>query len=154
MDIDKSLDLARISRRNDSYFSLSSWRIAFSFLFLFSIFKIFRQKIFIFSQFGRFFKSILFLFSIFKIVKTKFAFYPRFMRFCSLFLFLFLWEMLHILERNMHFFRVWVVVEICHVVRFCQMFWCQKRTIANQNLNPSFKCKTFGKISLYPLKNY
>ena len=37
--IDKSLDLEKISRRNDSYFSLSSCRIVFSFLFLLSIFK-------------------------------------------------------------------------------------------------------------------
>ena len=36
-------------------------------------------------------------------MKTKVSFYSRFMRLCSLFLFLFLWEMLHILERNMHF---------------------------------------------------
>ena len=88
--IDKSLDLEKISRRNDSYFSLSSWRIVFSFLFLFSIFKIFRQQISFFSRFARFLKSILFLFSIFKIVKTKVSFYSRFMRLCSLFLFLFL----------------------------------------------------------------
>ena len=94
--IDKSLDLEKFSRRNDSYFSLSSWRIVFSFLFLFSIFKIFRQQISFFSRFARFLKSILFLFSIFKIVKTKVSFYSRFMRLCSLFLFLFLWEMLHI----------------------------------------------------------
>ena len=88
--IDKSLDLEKISRRNDSCFSLSSWRIVFSFLFLFSIFKIFRQQISFFSRFARFLKSILFLFSIFKIVKTKVSFYSRFMRLCSLFLFLFL----------------------------------------------------------------
>ena len=88
--IDKSLDLEKILRRNDSCFSLSSWRIVFSFLFLFSIFKIFRQQISFFSRFARFLKSILFLFSIFKIVKTKVSFYSRFMRLCSLFLFLFL----------------------------------------------------------------
>ena len=88
--IDKSLDLEKISRRNYSCFSLSSWRIVFSFLFLFSIFKIFRQQIFFLSRFARFLKSILFLFSIFKIVKTKVSFYSRFMRLCSLFLFLFL----------------------------------------------------------------
>ena len=88
--IEKSLDLEKISRRNDSCFSLSSWRIVFSFLFLFSIFKIFRQQISFFSRFARFLKSILFLFSIFKIVKTKVSFYSRFMRLCSLFLFLFL----------------------------------------------------------------
>ena len=51
--IDKSLDLEKISRRNDSYFSLSSRRIVFSFLFLFSIFKIFRLKISFFSWFAR-----------------------------------------------------------------------------------------------------
>ena len=50
--IDKSLDLEKISRRNCSYFSLSSCRIIFSFLF--SIFKIFRKKISFFSRFARF----------------------------------------------------------------------------------------------------
>ena len=40
----QSLTRVSISRRNDSYFSLSSWRIVFSFLFLSSIFKILRQK--------------------------------------------------------------------------------------------------------------
>ena len=107
--IDKSLDLEKISRRNDSCFSLSSWRIVFSFLFLFSIFKIFRQQISFFSRFARFLKSILFLFSIFKIVKTKVSFYSRFMRLCSLFLFLFLWEMLHIFGEKYAFsgFEVW-----------------------------------------------
>ena len=39
-----SLDLEKISIRNYSYFSLSSWRIVFSFLFPFSIFKILRQN--------------------------------------------------------------------------------------------------------------
>ena len=50
--IDKSLDLEKISRRNDSYFSLSSWRIVFSFLF--SIFKILRKKFSFYSRFMRF----------------------------------------------------------------------------------------------------
>ena len=58
--IDKSLDLEKFSRRNDSYFSLSSWRIVFSFLFLFLIFKIFRQKISCSSRFVRFSKQFSF----------------------------------------------------------------------------------------------
>ena len=58
--IDKSLDLEKISRRNDSCFSLSSWRIVFSFLFLFSIFKIFRQQISFFSRFARFLNQFSF----------------------------------------------------------------------------------------------
>ena len=55
--IDKSLALKKISRSNDSYFSLSSWRIVFSFPFLFSIFKILRPKFSFSSQFVRFFKK-------------------------------------------------------------------------------------------------
>ena len=58
--IDKSLDLEKFSRRNYSYFSLSSWRIVFSFLFLFLIFKIFRQKISCSSRFVRFSKQFSF----------------------------------------------------------------------------------------------
>ena len=69
--IDNSLDLEKISRRNDSYFSLSSWRIIFSFLFLFSIFKILRPKFSFSSPFVRCFKRILLLLSIFKIVKKN-----------------------------------------------------------------------------------
>ena len=103
-------------------------------------FQDFETKILFLFSICEIFKTILFLFSIFKIVQTKFSFYSRFMRFCSLFLFLFLWEMLHILERNMHLSGFEV--------------WCQKRITDNQNLNPFFKSKMFGKISLSPLKNY
>ena len=103
-------------------------------------FQDFETKILFLFSICEIFKTILFLFSIFKIVKTNFSFYSRFMRFCSLFLFLFLWEMLHILERNMHLSGFEV--------------WCQKRITDNQNLNPFFKSKMFGKISLSPLENY
>ena len=58
--IDKSLDLEKISRRNDSYFSISSWRIVFSFLFLFSIFKMLRQKFSFSSWLVRFSKQFSF----------------------------------------------------------------------------------------------
>ena len=44
----------KISRRNDSLFSLSLEKIKFSFLFLFSIFKIFRKKCNFSSRFVRF----------------------------------------------------------------------------------------------------
>ena len=49
-----------ISKRNDSYSSLSSWRIVFSFLFLFSIFKILRHKFSFSSRFVRFLKQFSF----------------------------------------------------------------------------------------------
>ena len=51
-DIDKSLDLEKISKRNDPDFSLSISRNEISFLFLFSIFKIFKifRKYFSFSS--------------------------------------------------------------------------------------------------------
>ena len=114
-------------------------------------FQDFETKILFLFSICEIFKTILFLFSIFKIVKTKFSFYSRFMRFCSLFLFLFLWEMPHILERNMH---VWFVVAKSYIVRFLGDIWCQKRTIVNQNLNPFFKSKMSGKISLSPLGKY
>ena len=58
--IDKSLDLEKFSKRNYSYFSLSSWGIVFSFLFLFSIFKILRQKFSFSSRFVRFLKQFSF----------------------------------------------------------------------------------------------
>ena len=58
--IDKSLDLKKFSWRNYSYFSLSSWIIVFSFLFLFSIFKILRQKFSFSSRFVRFLKQFSF----------------------------------------------------------------------------------------------
>ena len=69
-------------------------------------FQDFETKILLLFSICEIFKTILFLF---KIVKTKFSFYSWFMRFCSLFLFLFLWEMLHIWERNMYFsrFEMW-----------------------------------------------
>ena len=72
-------------------------------------FQDFETKILFLLSICEILKTILFLFSIFEIVKTNFSFYSRFMRFCSLFLFLFLWEMLHNLERNVHFwgFEVW-----------------------------------------------
>ena len=44
----------KISRRNDSLFSRSLEKIKFSFLFLFSIFKIFRKKFYFSSRFVRF----------------------------------------------------------------------------------------------------
>ena len=79
--IDKSLDLEKISRRNESIFSLSSWRNDFSFLFFLSIFKNSRKKFSFSSRFMRFYWAILVHFSIFKTLKKNFSFSSRFMRF-------------------------------------------------------------------------
>ena len=57
-DLDKSLDLEKFSKRNYSWFSLSSWRSEFSFLVLLSIFKIFRKHFSFSSRFPRFLYSI------------------------------------------------------------------------------------------------
>ena len=70
--IDKSLDLEKFSKRNDSQFSLSSWRGEFSYLVLLSIFKILRKKFSFSSRFSRFYIEIHFLLSIFKIFKMKY----------------------------------------------------------------------------------
>ena len=70
--IDKSLDLEKFSKRNDSQFSLSSWRSEFSYLVLLSIFKILRKKFSFSSRFSRFYIEIHFLLSIFKIFKMKY----------------------------------------------------------------------------------
>ena len=53
-DIDKSLDLEKFSKRNYSWFSLSSWRSEFSCLVLLSIFKILRKHFSFSSRFLRF----------------------------------------------------------------------------------------------------
>ena len=71
--IDKSLDLEKFSKRNDSQFSLSSWRGEFSYLVLLSIFKILRKKSSFSSRFSRFLRwnidiESLFLFSIVNII--------------------------------------------------------------------------------------
>ena len=50
----------KISRRNDSLFSRSLEKTDFSFLFLFSIFKIFRKKFYFSSRFVRFLKPFSF----------------------------------------------------------------------------------------------
>ena len=53
-DLDKSLDLEKFSKRNTSWFSLSSWRNEFSCLVLLSIFKILRKYFSFSSRFLRF----------------------------------------------------------------------------------------------------
>ena len=52
--LDKSLDLEKFSKRNYSWFSLSSWRNEFSCLVLLSIFKILRKYFSFSSRFLRF----------------------------------------------------------------------------------------------------
>ena len=52
----------KIWRRNDSIFSRSLEKIGFSFLFLFSIFKIFRKNFYFSSRFMRFFNPFSFSF--------------------------------------------------------------------------------------------
>ena len=86
-DIDKSLDLEKISKRNDPYFSLLISRNEI--LFLFSIFRIFNIL-----------ENILFLFLIFELMKKYFSFSSRFMRFQSIFLFLLSLKMQNLRERN------------------------------------------------------
>ena len=80
--LDKSLDLEKFSKRNYSWFSLSSWRSEFSRLVLLSIFKILRNHFSFSSWFTRFLiptslspldfqdfvEQFLFLLSIFKIL--------------------------------------------------------------------------------------
>ena len=61
----------KISRRNYSFFSRSLGKTEFSFLFLFSISKIFRKIILFVFLICEIFKAILFLFLIFKIFKKK-----------------------------------------------------------------------------------
>ena len=85
--IDKSLELGKISKRNDPYFSLSISRNEI--LFLFSIFRIFNIL-----------ENILFLFLIFELMKKYFSFSFRFMRFQSIFPFLLSLEMKNLREKN------------------------------------------------------
>ena len=128
--IDKSLDLEKFSRRNDSYFSLSSWRIVFSFLFLFLIFKIFRQKISCSSRFVRFSK--------------QFSFSSRFSRLWrkSSLSTLDLWDSVHcfsfsscekcyIFEREICIFQGLRCGGKMLWYEILGGIWCQKRTIAN-----------------------
>ena len=82
--LDKSLDLEKFSKRNYSWFSLSSWRNEFSCLVLLSIFKILRNYFSFPSWFTRFLswtslspldfqdfvKQFPFLLSIFEICRT------------------------------------------------------------------------------------
>ena len=66
-------------------------------------------------------------------------------------LFLFLWRNASYFREKYAFFRVWGGGKLlCKEV--LGDIWCQKRTIVNQNLNPFFKSKMSGKISL--LENY
>ena len=128
--IDKSLDLEKFSRRNDSYFSLSSWRIVFSFLFLFLIFKIFRQQISCSSRFVRFSK--------------QFSFSSRFSRLWrkSSLSTLDLWDSVHcfsfsscekcyIFEREICIFQGLRCGGKMLWYEILGGIWCQKRTIAN-----------------------
>ena len=52
--IDEILDLEKISRGNGSFFSISSWRIEFSFLEMFSNVKILKKKFSFSSRNSRF----------------------------------------------------------------------------------------------------
>ena len=93
--LDKSLDLEKFSKRNYSWFSLSSWRSEFSSLVLLSNFKILRKHFSFSSRFTRFLywtslspldfqdfvEQFLFLLSIFNILKNNFSFSSRFSRF-------------------------------------------------------------------------
>ena len=101
----------KISRRNDSLFSRSLEKIKFSFLFLFSIFKIFRKKFYFSSRFVRFLKPFSFYswFSRFFRKKslslldwwdseTQISFSSRFSRFLKKILFLF--SIFNIFEKN------------------------------------------------------
>ena len=72
--IDEILDLEKISRGNGPFFSISSWRIEFSFLEMLSNVKILKKK-FSFSRNSRFWK--------------KFSSLLERMRFCKQILFLF-----------------------------------------------------------------
>ena len=92
----------KISRRNDSIFSRSLEKIAFSFLFLFSIFKIFRKNFYFSSRFMRFFNPFSFSFQFSRCLRknslslldwwdseTQISFSSRFSRFWEKFLLLF-----------------------------------------------------------------
>ena len=70
--LDKSLDLEKFSKRNYSWFSLSSWRSEFSCIVLLSIFKILKTET----------EKFLFLLSVHKIFVLNFSFSSRFSRFC------------------------------------------------------------------------
>ena len=58
--IDEILDLEKISRGNGSFFSISSWRIEFSFLEMFSNVKILKKKFSFSSRNSRFGKKFSF----------------------------------------------------------------------------------------------
>ena len=92
----------KISRRNDSLFSRSLEKTDFSFLFLFSIFKIFRKKFYFSSRFVRFLKQFSFYSWFSRFLRknslslpdwwdseTKISFSSRFSRFWEKNLFLF-----------------------------------------------------------------
>ena len=92
----------KISRRNDSIFSRSLEKIGFSFLFLFSIFKIFRKNFYFSSRFMRFFNPFSFSFQFSRCLRknslslldwwdseTQISFSSRFSRFWEKFLLLF-----------------------------------------------------------------
>ena len=92
----------KISRRNDSIFSRSLEKIGFSFLFLFLIFKIFRNLFYFSSRFMRFFNPFSFSFQFSRFLRknsrslldcwdseTQISFSSRFSRFWEKFLLLF-----------------------------------------------------------------
>ena len=118
-------------------FSSRNWEVGIQIFSLFADFQDFQTKDLLLFLICEILKPIPFLFSISKIVKTDVSFYSRFIRLCSLFLFLLLWEMLHILERNMHFRGLRCGGKLLYVMRFSGDIWCQKR-----------------KISFSPLENY
>ena len=101
----------KISRRNDSLFSRSLEKTDFSFLFLFSIFKIFRKKFYFSSRFVRFLKPFSFYSWFSRFLRknslslldwwdfeTQISFSSRFSRFWEKFLFLF--SIYEIFENN------------------------------------------------------
>ena len=85
--IDEILDLEKISRGNGPFFSISSWRIEFSFLEMLSNVKILKKK---FSKF-EILKKILFHFSKEWDFANRFSFSSRFFTQC---LFQFSWEII------------------------------------------------------------
>ena len=89
--IDEILDLEKISRGNGPFFSISSWRIEFSFLEMFSNVKILKKKFSFSSRNSRFGKKILFLFSKEWDFANRFSFSSRFF---PQFLFQFSWEII------------------------------------------------------------
>ena len=89
--IDEILDLEKISRGNGPFFSISSWRIEFSFLEMLSNVKILKKKFSFSSRNSRFGKKILFLFSKEWDFANRFSFSSRFF---TQFLFQFSWEII------------------------------------------------------------